>query len=265
MPQEEALIHDLNVFEILHFFAHLHCMSELHLATRLLEMAEFLEPINMNSLISELSGGERRKVSFAIAIIHKPMLLILDEPSVCLDPLIRNDMWTALVKLSKDDGSTVLMTTHYYQETQNADRCAFMKNGVFLFEDSPLNICKKTNTDLIDEAVLRVLQHPEDFKSEEIAEEPEVDDEISITESCETFSWILFFRILQMEFFIFKRRFFFLTFILLMQALVTFIYTYAVGGLPSMISLGIVENEDLGCKNFSYDAKCEFEGKKIKV
>lgn len=263
MPQEEALIDDLNVLELLQFFAHLHGMSELHLATRLLEMAEFLEPIDLHSMVSNLSGGEKRKISFAIAIIHKPKLLILDEPSVCLDPLIRNDMWLALTKLSNEDGSTVLMTTHYYQETQNADRCGFMKNGIFLFEDSPMNICKKTNTDLIDEAVLRILQNPGAFKSDEIAENQEEDEEIVTFKPSGIFSFILFFRILQMEVAVFKRRFSFLFFLLMMQVIISFIYTHAVGGIPKFISLGIVENDDYGCKNFSYDAKCEFEGEKF--
>lgn len=260
MPQEDALISDLNVIEILQFFARLYRMNEIFLATRLLEMTEFLAPISMQSPISQLSGGEQRKVSFAIAIMHKPSLLILDEPSVCLDPLIRSDMWAALVKLSKDDGATVLMTTHYYQEAQNADRCAFMKNGAFLFEDSPKNICVKTNTDLIDEAVLRILQHPEDYTSDAVVEEQDCDDKTTaVDESSEIFSWILFLGVLQMEFSVFKRRLPFLIYLLMLQIAFSFMYTSVVGGLPKMINLGIVES-DFDCINFEYDAKCEFEG-----
>lgn len=73
----------------------------------------------LKSLIS-CSGGQQRRVSFAVALMHDPELLILDEPTVGVDPLLRQSIWNHLVQITKDGNKTVIITTHYIEEARQA-------------------------------------------------------------------------------------------------------------------------------------------------
>lgn len=71
------------------------------------------------------SGGQQRRVSFAVALMHDPELLILDEPTVGVDPLLRQSIWTHLVQITKDGNKTVIITTHYIEEARQAHTVGF--------------------------------------------------------------------------------------------------------------------------------------------
>lgn len=103
-----------------------------------------------NSLVKNLSGGEQRRVSFAVAVIHDPKLLLLDEPTVGLDILLRNRIWNFLLQQANQKHLTVLMSTHYLNELSKAHRGVMMRNGVLLTNDKPKNMLEQYNLTSFD-------------------------------------------------------------------------------------------------------------------
>ncbi len=93
-----------------------------------------------NNLIEELSGGQKQRLSIAVALIHKPKVLFLDEPTTGLDPQARRNLWE-LVRAIRDRGITVIMTTHYMDEARSlCDRIAIMDMGKIIALDTPRNL-----------------------------------------------------------------------------------------------------------------------------
>ena len=86
------------------------------------------------------SGGQKRRVSLGVALIHSPDFLILDEPTVGVDPLLREKIWQYLTNLSKNENKTVLVTTHFIEEARQADTIGFMRSGGLLAEGKPVEL-----------------------------------------------------------------------------------------------------------------------------
>ncbi|GLH11318.1 Multidrug resistance protein homolog 65 [Gryllus bimaculatus] len=97
-----------------------------------------------------------RRVSFAAALIHDPELLILDEPTVGVDPLLRQNIWDHLVQITKGGNKTVIITTHYIDETRQAHTIALMRGGKFLAEESPTDLLRTHNSDSLEEVFLKL-------------------------------------------------------------------------------------------------------------
>lgn len=76
--------------------------------------------VPIENFLMLFSGGQQRRVSFAVALMHDPELLILDEPTVGVDPLLRQSIWNHLVQITKDGNKTVIITTHYIEEARQA-------------------------------------------------------------------------------------------------------------------------------------------------
>jgi ABC-2 type transport system ATP-binding protein len=91
-------------------------------------------------LVETLSGGLRRRAELAKGLLHRPQLLLLDEPSTGLDPGARVDLWTCLRRLREQDGVTVLLTTHLLEEADKADRLAILHEGRLVALDTPENL-----------------------------------------------------------------------------------------------------------------------------
>ncbi len=103
-----------------------------------------------NTLVNELSGGMKRRVMIARAMLHSPAILFLDEPTAGLDPEIRRRIW-ALIKKIQGTGTTIFLTTHYIEEAEFlADRVAFLDEGEIVVIDTPQNLMEKTGTWAID-------------------------------------------------------------------------------------------------------------------
>lgn len=133
---------------------------------RIEELGELLEFKNlMNRTLCKLSGGQRRRIDVARALIHRPKILILDEPTTGLDPQTRKTLWEVVENLRKSDGMTVFLTTHYMEEAADADYVVILDAGKIVAEGTPLELKNKYTGDFItvynpDEAAIAKLGLP---------------------------------------------------------------------------------------------------------
>ncbi|CAG2108807.1 unnamed protein product [Medioppia subpectinata] len=107
-------------------------------------------------IISELSGGERRRVSIAITMIHKPRLVILDEPTVGVDSLLRHRIWQYLDNMCDKYGQTVIITTHYIEEARSAHNVAFMRCGAVLRQSNPQQLMAEYQCPTLEDVFLQL-------------------------------------------------------------------------------------------------------------
>ncbi|KAJ0170715.1 hypothetical protein K1T71_013487, partial [Dendrolimus kikuchii] len=106
--------------------------------------------------VKNLSGGQQRRTSFAAALIHDPELLILDEPTVGVDPVLRQSIWDHLVDITKGGGTTVIITTHYIDETKQANTIGLMRGGRFLAEESPGELIRRYHGESLEDVFLKL-------------------------------------------------------------------------------------------------------------
>lgn len=106
--------------------------------------------------MKNLSGGQQRRVSFAAALLADPELLILDEPTVGVDPVLRQSIWDHLVHITKDGNRTVIITTHYIEETRQAGMIGLMRGGKFLAEESPNRLMAMHRLDTLEDVFLKL-------------------------------------------------------------------------------------------------------------
>ncbi|KAK7080025.1 hypothetical protein SK128_016282 [Halocaridina rubra] len=140
MPQELALYQEFSISETLNYFGRIHLMSANRIKDRTKFLVEFLDLPDPNRLINQLSGGQQRRASFAAALVHEPELLILDEPTVGVDPLLRSSIWQHLLDVCSTGRTTIIITTHYIEEARQADRVGLMRGGRLLAETSPSSL-----------------------------------------------------------------------------------------------------------------------------
>ncbi len=107
--------------------------------------------------VANLSGGQQHRVSLACALLGSPELLVLDEPTVGLDPLLRRDLWGLFARL-RDEGRTLLVSTHVLDEANNCDAVVLLRDGRILASQTPDALRREAGTDDLDEAFLRLIE-----------------------------------------------------------------------------------------------------------
>ncbi|CAG2104765.1 unnamed protein product [Medioppia subpectinata] len=160
MPQEIGLFQEFTIEETLTFFGRLYRLPKVQIKNSIRFLLQFLDLPDKTSSVAKLSGGQKRRVSLAAALVHKPPLLVLDEPTVGIDPVLRQSIWKHLIALAKD-GITVIITTHYIEEARNANIVAFIRQGMLLEEGNPETLIKRQNLHNLEDVFLRLCNNKE--------------------------------------------------------------------------------------------------------
>lgn len=144
--QNSVLDKELSVQDNLQSRAALYGIRGKAFRERLAELAGLLEFDDLlKRTVGKLSGGQRRRIDIARALIHRPKILILDEPTTGLDPQTRSTLWQVIDDLRKNEGMTVFLTTHYMEEAADADYVVILDSGMIAAEGTPLEL-KNTYT-----------------------------------------------------------------------------------------------------------------------
>lgn len=169
MSQKFSLYEDLTIEENLTFYGEIYSIPQERLKDRIEEIIVMLHLNEKRGVLSKnLSGGWKQRLALGCAIIHKPELLILDEPTAGVDPVARREFWTTIKDLIKDGDITVLATTHYMDEASVCDIIGFIFEGKLVTIDTPKNLYKKYNTDNLEDVFIiyvKELSHKEVISS----------------------------------------------------------------------------------------------------
>jgi ABC-2 type transport system ATP-binding protein len=154
MTQSLSVYLDLSVRENLQYFARIYGTSRTSVDEAIATVA--LEELSDRVLL-RLSGGERARVTLAAALLAEPEVLVLDEPTVGLDPLLRRDLWTLFKRLA-DGGATLLVSSHVMDEAERCDTLLLLREGRLLASGSPADLRSRTGAEGLDEVFLRLVE-----------------------------------------------------------------------------------------------------------
>ena len=158
MSQAFSLYSELSVQQNLVLHARLFHVPEKDIPARVTEISKRFELENVsNSLPESLPLGMRQRLSLAVAMVHKPELLILDEPTSGVDPIARDNFWRLLIQLSRQDQVTIFISTHFMNEAERCDRMSMMHAGKVLDSDTPQRLMHKRRAATLEEAFIGYL------------------------------------------------------------------------------------------------------------
>ena len=154
-PQETSVANNLTVKENLEFFANIYNNHDANTINEIVDIFNLNEVLNQRA--KTLSGGYKRRLSIAIALISKPKILFLDEPTLGLDVFARRELWNIIKKLQKN--ITIILTSHYLEEIENlCDRVAILSNGKLLKTGTIEEIKQITNTQNFEDAFIKLVE-----------------------------------------------------------------------------------------------------------
>lgn len=156
MAQSDALYELLTGYENLEFFGRMKNLSGKKLKEEINYVAEVVDlTADLKKQVENYSGGMKRRLSLAIALLGNPELLILDEPTVGIDPALRRKVWRELYK-QRDNGVGILITTHVMDEAELCDKVGLLLGGEIIAFNSPKDLKEEHNVDSIEDVFLRV-------------------------------------------------------------------------------------------------------------
>jgi ABC-2 type transport system ATP-binding protein len=154
MPQSPALYADLTVEENVRFFASVHGLDWHSGAQSAAEALQFVDLTpRRHSVVATLSGGMRQRVSLACAVVHKPRLLLLDEPTVGVDPQLRAELWQRFARMS-DEGTTIIVSSHVMDEAERCQRLGLVRYGRMLAEGTAGELRRRAGVERLEDAFL---------------------------------------------------------------------------------------------------------------
>lgn len=154
MAQADALYGELTATENLEFFGSLYGLKGKNLRksiTDRLELVQLTE--HAHKAVHHFSGGMKRRLSLAAALLHQPELLILDEPTVGIDPVLRQNIWHELKQLNQK-GTTIVMSTHVMDEAEKCDQIALIREGELIAMDTPRQVINAAQAASLEEAFI---------------------------------------------------------------------------------------------------------------
>lgn len=156
MAQSDALYEDLTGKENLEFFAKIFSINKYEINKRIEYVSNLVNMQNdLNKKVKYYSGGMKRRLSLAISLIQDPKVLILDEPTVGIDPKLRLSIWNELNKL-KLNGKSIIITTHVMDEAQRCDKLALIRNGKIIANGTPSKLKDEFKVDTIEDIFLKI-------------------------------------------------------------------------------------------------------------
>ncbi len=170
LSQRFSMYEDLTVLENIRFFAEIRGLSQTEWLPRSMEILEFVGLDKFKDRrAGQLSGGMKQKLGLATALVTRPRLLLLDEPTTGVDPVTRQDFWQLVIKLvsqhatrnTQQEGVSVIISTPYMDEASRCHRVGFMKKGKIIVEDTPSNLRARLNGRVLElrGSPINVLRH----------------------------------------------------------------------------------------------------------
>ncbi|MCX5141040.1 MULTISPECIES: ABC transporter ATP-binding protein [unclassified Streptomyces] len=161
VTQAPSVYTDLTVRQNLDYFAAILRPGRRHRDDRRAAVTRAITEVDLTShadaLAGTLSGGQHTRVSLAVALLGTPELLVLDEPTVGLDPVLRRDLWNLFHSLAADRGTTLLVSSHVMDEAERCHRLLLMREGEILADDTPEALRTDSRTDTVEEAFLHLV------------------------------------------------------------------------------------------------------------
>lgn len=154
VTQAPAIYEDLTVIQNLRYFSRL-VRSSQSSVEKTLERVHLTE--KRSRLAKHLSGGEKARVSLAVALLGDPELLVLDEPTVGLDPVLRQELWQLFTELA-GQGKTLIVSSHVMDEADRCESVLLLREGALLWHDSRASLLKSTQTHSVEEAFLKMVK-----------------------------------------------------------------------------------------------------------
>lgn len=156
MAQSDALYAELTGEENLKFFASLYKLKKDEQKNRIAYASGLVNLTDdLKKRVSAYSGGMKRRLSLAIALIQDPKILILDEPTVGIDPELKLSIWNELLRLKNEEGKTIIVTTHVMDEAERCDYIAMVRDGRILTKGTPEELKEKYQVQRFDEVFLK--------------------------------------------------------------------------------------------------------------
>ncbi|KEJ00068.1 glycosyl transferase family 2 [Clostridium botulinum A2B7 92] len=156
MAQSDALYTELTAQENLKFYASLFKLNKRAMKNRISYVVNMVNLNNdLSKKVSTYSGGMKRRLSLAIALIQNPEILILDEPTVGIDPELRLNIWNELLRLKNEENKTIIVTTHVMDEAKKCDFLAMVRDGVILADGTPSELMQYYKANDLDEVFLK--------------------------------------------------------------------------------------------------------------
>lgn len=269
MPQDISLNENLTIKESFQFYGAINGMTTSMIQKKRKFFMELLGISNANKTIDTLSGGQKRRASLAIALLHEPKLLILDEPTVGVDPVLRKKIWEYLTTCILENTSIVI-TTHYIEEARMASKVGLMQKGEILAEGSPDDLMNYHNCATLEKVFLKLCVEADSTTSHNVpqnATEPytpskkllrkdreekdECDTRNSSFKKCVTNKcrldlpqWYRIKALMIKNFYFYMRHKGLLGFVILMPPLLMILSSFSVGTPITGVPIGVV-NDDL--------------------